>query len=219
MRYRALMIGCRSLWPLFGYLRTHSAQNILPPDIWVCSLFTYVIERFKMWSIYITLTPALECPHVMHSLNDTNILSAYRQQHDSLNHTNILPTYLQRHEITCMSRLLKDIGLFAEYNLCYRALFAKETCVFRELTNRSHPIMGTRDTCICSTFCSSFEKRPRLCWKETQIMLKRDPNYVARNSWRTHRMLSISIWTHKHHVLLERYAHPFYIYATKWYDV
>ena len=35
---------------------------------------------------------------------------------------------------------------FAEYRLFYRALFAKETCNFKEPTSRSHPIVLSSDT-------------------------------------------------------------------------
>jgi len=39
-----------------------------------------------------------------------------------------------------MSRLLKFIGLFCRILCLLQGFFAKETYVFREPTNRSHPI-------------------------------------------------------------------------------
>jgi len=46
-----------------------------------------------------------------------------------------------------MSRMLKNTGLFAEYRSLLYISFAKETCIFKHPTNRSHPILKTG--CIC----------------------------------------------------------------------
>ena len=45
-----------------------------------------------------------------------------------------------------ISRLLKNIGLFCERALLKRLYFAKETCHFKEPTNRSHPVPATAPT-------------------------------------------------------------------------
>jgi len=44
-----------------------------------------------------------------------------------------------------MSRLLKIISLFCKKVLSKRLCSAKETCTFKEPTNRSHPILGATD--------------------------------------------------------------------------
>jgi len=48
---------------------------------------------------------------------------------------------------TC--RLLKIIGLFCKRALYKRWYSAKDTCNFKEPTNRSHPILQRRDFCVC----------------------------------------------------------------------
>jgi len=45
-----------------------------------------------------------------------------------------------RYGVTTMSRLLKIIGLFCRISSLLQGSFAKETCNFKEPTNRSHPI-------------------------------------------------------------------------------
>jgi len=44
--------------------------------------------------------------------------------------------------VATIGRLLKIIGLFCERALQKRLYFAKETCNFKEPTNRSHPIVA-----------------------------------------------------------------------------
>jgi len=45
--------------------------------------------------------------------------------------------------VTTISRLLKIIGLFCKISSLLKGSFAKETCSFKEPTNRSHPIPAT----------------------------------------------------------------------------
>jgi len=42
------------------------------------------------------------------------------------------------YEVAMISRLLKDIGRFCRIQFFLKVFFAKETYVFREITNRSH---------------------------------------------------------------------------------
>jgi len=49
-------------------------------------------------------------------------------------------TYMYAYGVSTISRLLKIIGLFCRISSLLYGSFAKETCNFKELTNRSHPI-------------------------------------------------------------------------------
>ena len=51
----------------------------------------------------------------------------------------------QPYGVTMSSRLLKNIGLLCKRALQKRPIFCKETFIFEEPTNRSHPISHTRD--------------------------------------------------------------------------
>jgi len=60
--------------------------------------------------------------------------------HDSLLHCiNAYSTL--RYGVATISKLLKIIGLFCKRALQKRPIFSKETCNFKEPTNRSHPIV------------------------------------------------------------------------------
>jgi len=49
-------------------------------------------------------------------------------------------TYMYAYGVSTISRLLKIIGLFCRISSLLYGSFAKETCHFKEPTNRSHPI-------------------------------------------------------------------------------
>ena len=72
--------------------------------------------------------------------------------------------------VATISRLLEIIGLFCKSALQKRRYSAKETCNFKEPTNRSHPIFGCEDgrvdisdTGPTNKICrrATSEKRPR----------------------------------------------------------
>jgi len=52
----------------------------------------------------------------------------------------VLHHLVSRYGMALSSRLLKIIGLFCRISSFLEGSFAKETCVSREPTNRSHPI-------------------------------------------------------------------------------
>ena len=58
--------------------------------------------------------------------------------------------YDKKMRVTCMygvatiSRMLKNIGLFAEYRSLLYCSFAKETCILKHPANRSHPIVWNK---------------------------------------------------------------------------
>jgi len=47
--------------------------------------------------------------------------------------------------VATISRMLKNIGLFCKRALQKRPVFCKETCIFKHLTHRSHPIEPERN--------------------------------------------------------------------------
>jgi len=55
------------------------------------------------------------------------------------------------YEVATISRLLNITGLFCKRAISKRLYFAKETCTFKEPTNRSHPIH--RSICVCVFAC------------------------------------------------------------------
>ena len=62
--------------------------------------------------------------------------------------TSSLTTYAYKgalYGVATISRLLKIIGLFCRISSLCNGSFAKETCNFKEPTNRSHPICVKRD--------------------------------------------------------------------------
>jgi len=64
--------------------------------------------------------------------------------------------------VATISRLLKIIGLFCKRALEKRQYSAKETCNFKEHTNRSHPISMRTETFFC-------QKNDLIRWDETII--------------------------------------------------
>jgi len=52
------------------------------------------------------------------------------------------------YEVASSSRLSKIIGLFCKRDLLKRHYSAKETCDFKEPTNRSHPIAPNRSAAL-----------------------------------------------------------------------
>jgi len=53
--------------------------------------------------------------------------------------------------VATSSRLLKNIGLFSRISSLLYGSFAKETYVFREPTNRSHPTPYSESDCGCKS--------------------------------------------------------------------
>ena len=56
--------------------------------------------------------------------------------------------------VATISRMLKNIGLFCKRALQKRPVFCKETCIFKHLTHRSHPISDTFEYGISDTYVS-----------------------------------------------------------------
>jgi len=60
-----------------------------------------------------------------------------------------------------MSRRLKTIGLFCRISPLVQGSFAKETCHFKEPTNRSHPIRKMTIKLTVETFAARVLRRIR----------------------------------------------------------
>ena len=80
-----------------------------------------------------------------------------------------------RYGVATISRLLKITGLFCRIQSLLQGSFAKETCNFKEPTNRSHPTspkkcrMSPRhhpiNDSLCGIWWIYFEQSARLCKK------------------------------------------------------
>jgi len=119
----------------------------------------------------------------------------------------------KRHEVASSSRLLKSIGVFCKRATQKRQYSAKETCNFKEPTNRSHPTAFYCMLLACmygvatisrmlkniGLFCKrDLQKRPIFC-KETYIFKHPTP--------RSH---PIRVYTHVYvHICTYMYAYTY----------
>ena len=75
--------------------------------------------------------------------------------------------YRSSYGVAIIRRLLKNIGLFCKRALQERPVFCNETYVFKEPTNRSHPIL-TSFVLVSESVCS-----PKLALSETKLSGKK----------------------------------------------
>ena len=107
---------------------------------------------------------AAVCCSVLHSVAVCCSVSVRKSEEGSF-----LDAYLQYYiyGVTTISRLPKNIGLFCKRALQKRLYSAKETCTFKELTNRSHPICKTLQQAAkhCNTLqpCGCIPARLCMC--------------------------------------------------------
>ena len=112
------------------------------------------MDLYTTYAAHTPLSPSLFLPRIL-PLILPHVCSLVRSS--SLSHTrtereregeDLCTTYARatnNHGVASTSRLLKITGLFCKRALLKRLYSAKETYHFEEPTNRSHPIICTRD--------------------------------------------------------------------------